>query len=99
MEQLQVLKIYDYDVTGVRIAALDSTTYAYVHVLSLSLWYIQIEDAAQPADIAMKNLLYSVLSVEGSYKSRKVCSHIRNMFDLTYICDPLSENPAHPAFY
>ena len=33
----------------------------------------------------MKNLLYSMLSVEGSYKSRKVCSHITNMFNLTYI--------------
>ena len=47
--------------------------------------YIQIEDAVQPADIAMKNLLYSMLSVEGSYKSHKVCSHVTNMFDLTSI--------------
>ena len=53
-------------------------------VCSLSIWSIQIEDAVQPADISMKNLLYSMLSAEGSYKSRKVCSHIRNIFDFTY---------------
>ena len=48
----------------------------YSACTSLSLWYYQIEDAVQPVDIAMKNILYSMLSAEGSYKSQEVCSHI-----------------------
>jgi len=35
--------------------------------------FTQIEDAIQPVDIAMKNVLYSMLSSEGSYKSQMVC--------------------------
>jgi len=39
----------------------------------LLLLFTQIEDAIQPVDIAMKNVLYSMLSSEGSYKSQMVC--------------------------
>ena len=34
--------------------------------------HIQIQDFIQPVDIAMRNLLYSMLSAEGTYKSQKV---------------------------
>ena len=34
---------------------------------------IQIQDAIQPVEIAMRNLLYSMISAEGTYKSQKVC--------------------------
>ena len=35
----------------------------------------QLKDAVQPIDSALKNLLYSMLSTEGSYKSQQVCSN------------------------
>ena len=36
------------------------------------LLYLQIDNGVKPADVAMRNLLYSMLCAEGSYKSQKV---------------------------
>lgn len=33
---------------------------------------VQIDTGVKPADVAMRNLLYSMLCAEGSYKSQKV---------------------------
>ena len=43
--------------------------------ISLHIYFVlsaQLNDAVQPIDSALKSLLYSMLSTEGSYKSQKV---------------------------
>ena len=47
--------------------------------------YFQIEDTVKAGDIAMKNILYSMLCVEGSYKSQEVwLSHCTRRFIIVF---------------